>query len=254
MVLAGMALLLAISASPIQADDATSEGSAPQVFMDGKHRFDLSLNQLDTGEGDFMVLLPGYTLTVGTSLRFNVTASLLTESNETDFGDSLLVVQYDPSDQLRASPWIPDTLGINATIRAPTGNADKGFGVDAWQINVGAGWGFDFYRNLWLIPAGYYETTFGEEKDELYDEEMGVNVSFVWLFHNGIWLGYRPNIARNFQLDEWADDHTFVAGKLFRNGFGLGFEYGRRDRIDPTASRDDYTALMNFYYVFGQVD
>ncbi len=32
----------------------------------------------------------------------------------------------------------------------------------------------------------------------------------------------------------------------------LGLEYGRRDRLDLTTQRDDYTALLNFYYIFGR--
>ena len=99
------------------------------------------------------------------------------------------MVQYDPSERLTASPFIPDTLGLNATIRAPTGNADKGFGVDAWLVNLGAGWAFNPYQDLWLVPAGYYESTFDEEKDALPEEEIGISIDFIWLFSSGIWIG-----------------------------------------------------------------
>ena len=247
-------MLLASFMPSAQANDDITEGSESQPpLVQGKHRFDLSLNRLDAEEGDVTVLLPGYTLAVGSSFRFNITANFQRGKTEEGLGDTLFVFQYDPSERITASPWIPDSFGLNATIRAPTGNADKGLGEDNWLVNVGAGWAFNPYRDIWLVPAGYYETTFSEKQGAVSDEETGISVNFIWFFNNGLWIGYEPTIARNLKLDEWADDHTFVLGKIFRNGFGLSVEYGRRDRLDLTAERDDYTTLLNFYYVFGQL-
>ena len=231
--------------------DITERDKSQPPLVQGKHRLDLSLNSLDAEEGDVTVLQPGYTLAVGSSFRLNITASFLRGEENTGFGDTLFVFQYDPSERITASPWIPDSLGLNTTIRAPTGNADKGLGVDNWLVNVGAGWAFNPYRDLWLVPAGYYETTFSEEQGAVSDEEIGISVNFIWVFDNGIWLGYEPTIGRNFEVDDWFDDHFFIVGKIFRNGFGLGLEYGQRDRLDPISERDYYTAFLNFYYVFG---
>jgi len=173
-------VLLASNPSLIQADnESTGESKSQPSVVQGKHRLDLSLNRLDAGEGDVTVLFPGYTLAVESSFRFSVTASLQTQNHETHFGDTLFVVQYDPSERLTASPWIPDTFGLNATIRAPTGNAYKGLGIVNWLINVGAGGAFNPYRDLWLFPAGYYEATFNEEQGTVSDEEFGISVNFI---------------------------------------------------------------------------
>lgn len=236
---------------------ASTEPSAksethPYLF-ESKHRLNLSLHRDDTEDGDAIALLPGYTLALGPTFRFNITASLRREGQEQGLGDSLFVFQYDPSRKLTASPWIPDTLGLRAIIRAPTGDTEKGFSADSWLVNLGAGWAFNTRRNFWLFPAGYYENTFSEKDQVMPDEEIGISVNFIWLFDNGIWVGYKPTLARNLKQDEWADYHSFILGKVFRNRFGLSLAYGRRNRLDNTALEEDYTALFNFYYLYGRV-
>lgn len=238
----------------IQANNETPDGSDfMTAFAVSKHRLDLSLNLQDAGEGDITTIMPGYTLSIGASYRLSVNTSYLSSTSYSGLGDSYFVFQYDPSEHLTASPWLPDNFGLNTTIRVPTGNADKGFGLDSWYVNLGIGLAFNLDRSLWLLPSVYYATTFSEEIDAIPEEETGIGLNFTWLFKNGFWAGYEPTFVRDLISNEWANDHTLILGKIFRNGYGLGFEYGRHDRLDPTALRDDYTGLVNIYYLFGQI-
>ena len=249
-----MMILLTIGLpQALEGNESSVASEAHPYLLQSKHRLNLSLHRGDAEDGDATALLPGYTLALRPTFRFNITTSLRSERQEQGLGDSLFVFQYDPSRQLTAGPWIPDTLGFRAIIRAPTGDTEKGFSADAWLVNLGAGWAFNTHRNLWLFPAGYYENTFNDKEEAIPDEEIGISLNFVWLFDNGIWVGYEPTIARNLKQDDWANYHSFVLGKIFRNRFGLGLAYGRRNRLDDTAISDDYTALLNFYYLFGRV-
>ena len=223
------------------------------VFAESKYRLDLSLSRQDTGEGNITTILPGYTLSIGSSFRFSINTSFLSGTNDSGLGDSYFVFQYDPEERLSSNPWLPDNFGFNATIRLPTGDADKGFGGDSWYVELGVGSAFNLDRSLWFLPSVYYATTFSEEVDAIPEEEIGIGLNFTWLFNNGFWVGYEPFFVRDLKLNEWAKDHTLVLGKVFRNGFGLGVEYGRHNRLDTTALRDDYTALVNIYYLFGQM-
>lgn len=234
----------------IETHDASDSMPA---FAESKHRFDLSLNLQDTGEGGITTILPGYTLSIGSSFRFSINTSYLSGRSDSGLGDSYFVFQYDPEERLSASPWLPDNFGFNTTIRLPTGDKDKGFGGDSWYVEFGVGSAFNLDRSLWFLPSVYYATSFSEKVDAIPEEEIGIGLNFTWLFNDGFWVGYEPLFVRDLKLNEWAIDHALILGKVFRNGIGLGFEYGRYKRLDPTAKRDDYTGLVNIYYLFGQI-
>jgi hypothetical protein len=169
-----------------------------------------------------------------------------------DLGDSLVQAQYSPAGHITASPWIPDNVGLSGSLLIPTGDPKEGLSADNWELELGLGWSFNAVRSLWLIPATYYLKSLKEGSLGIPVEELGFSVELRWLFENGVWFGYRPNLARDLLGHEWADDHSLVLGKMFSNGFGLGLEYGRADRLDKMAQRDDYVGVFNVYYQFGR--
>lgn len=230
----------------------------------GRHRLDLSLTKWDSAEADSFTLLPGYTLALGNGIRISLTTSLTyleqhdglvtdSEGNVYEFGvgDSIVTLQYDPSRNITASPWIPDTLGLHASIMAPTGNAAKGLGQDIWSSAIGAGWMYPIAGGFWLVPAANYEWSFREGSRGLSTEYAWVSTGLLWVSPHGFWLGYTPYFGRDLVADEWSTDHVLVIGKMWDDGFGISLDYGKINRIDDLARRDDWAAIFNFYYQFG---
>ncbi|MEP4149283.1 MAG: hypothetical protein ABJL54_18835 [Halioglobus sp.] len=251
--------LIAYCAAPA-AQDTNSPESQTFSVPDGRHRFDLGYSTTDASEGEYNILLPGYSLAFANGIRFGIATawaeSVLTDdlsegSDKRGLGDTSLQLQYAPSVNITASPWVPDSIGLSATVVAPTGDPDKGLGGDNWILDVGLGWFFETGSNLWLAPAGFYENAVKVGSDGIAMEEIGLGIGLIWLFDNGVWIGYTPELVFDMEADSWADDHSVIIGKMFSNGFGLSLEYGRRDRLDPIATRDDYVGVFSLYYQFG---
>lgn len=247
------------SAHADEEDQATLERYVPR----GAHRFDLSYTHVDTILGNVDLMLFGYTgafrpdmrvgVTGGVS-RFNAPAnpSIGFDENVVEFGlsDTLVNFQYDPTARITSSPWIPDTVGINASVIAPTGDADKGLGGDFWLGTIGAGWLVDTISHLWLVPAFEYESTFAEGDAAVPTHGAYVSCNINWVFPFGGWIGYSPSIGREFETDEWVEGHTLTLGKLWSSGFGVSLDLGKNERISRIPARDDRNWLANLYYQF----
>jgi len=255
--------LAAATASLLVANNISlAESDQAAAFPDGRHRLDLSVTHNDSGEGRVTTLSPSYSMAMGGNFRLGIGSSFsFVDSDESadaealsasGWGDLSLHMQYAPSARITASPAIPDNVGLSALIIAPTGDASKGLGSDTWALELGLGWSFKVAGGLWLVPAAYYANSVNEGRYAVAFEETGISVDLVWLFDNGIWIGYRPTLAREHEANEWADDHYMVAGKQWPGGFGISLEYGARDRLDRTAVRDDYETMLNFFYQFGK--
>lgn len=226
---------------------------------DGRHRLDFTVTTIDAGEGDAYSVLPGYTLTLNNQLRVGISSSYTFIESDTELvdsgsglGDTDILVQYDPSQQITSSPWIPDSVGIVGGLTVPTGNADKYLGLDQWIYRLGVGWAHELTAGLYLAPSIEYSSSFAGDGGARRQEFGGIGLSLVWLTANGFWLGYTPYVERDLVVDKWADHHTLIVGKMWPRGLGMGIEYSRLDRIDRGAARDDYTMLFNFYYQFGR--
>ena len=230
----------------------------------GRHRLDFTYSNYETLVGDVDTFIPTYTWAPRRNLRFSLSGSWIannidggTPSNpdddikESGHGDLVFGIQYDPNERLTASPWVPDTVGLNAQILAPTGDAEKGLSLDAWYASIGAGWAIDSIGHLWLVPAVGYDFTFGEDDLAVPVDQAYASLDFAWVFQFGAWVGVSPRISRDFELDEWVDEYVITVGKMFQNGFGISFDIGRIERLDPAATGSDRTWLINFYYQFG---
>jgi hypothetical protein len=248
-------MLVATVARADEEDMATLERYVPQ----GPHRLDLSYTKLNTVVGDLDVLLIGYTGTAIANMRFGITSGFATFESpagseprieETGLADTLVTIQYDPNDRLTASPWVPDTAGLNASLIMPTGDADDGLGGDAWLGSIGAGSIVDFVSHFWLVPAVGYELSFGEGDLAVPINRVYVECAVIWLFPFGGWVGYAPTIAREFETDEWTDAHVLTIGKMWQSGFGMGLDLGKNDRTGRVPTRDDKSWLVNAYYQF----
>jgi hypothetical protein len=229
----------------------------------GRHRLDLSFTRWDGAEGNIDTVLPGYTLTLENTIRVGVSTSITTtsfddlpdqseqSSSSSGLGDTSFVIQYDPSRQITANPWVPDNVGLNAALTAPTGEAEDGLGGDQWLLNLGLGWAYNVFKQIYLTPSFAYETSFSDGSLAIPVESTIFSVGLIWVTDNGFWIGYTPYLERDLEYNDWYDDHSLVMGKMWPNGFGVGIAYGSADRVDPGAIRDDYTGFLNFYYQFG---
>lgn len=225
-----------------------------------RHRLDLSVASLDAKEGDVYTFLPGYTLTLNKTLRLSVTANYTWVSpqgpalqSDSGLGDTDFLVQYDPSQRLTSGPWIPDNVGLYFGLTTPTGKAEKNLGADEWVYRLGLGWAINPVGDFYLAPSVEYSRSFSHGSAAVKLETAYLGCGLYWLSPQGIWAGYTPYAVRDMRAGRWGDDHRLVVGKMWRGGFGVSLEYGRRDRIDRASIRDDYTGFLNLYYQFGRV-
>ena len=204
--------------------------------------------------------MPGYSFAAG-QFRFGLTASyvrtnpkpdlLLPLRSSSGFGDTRLLLQWDPSDNITANPWVPDELGLFISVTAPTGKASQGLGSDAWLAEIGFGAPVFISDRFVLLPSGYFARTYFEESSEFADDEFGGTLGLYWIFGERFWVGYEPTLFYNRVLEQSGTDHRLVVGKLFRSGVGVGMELYDRKRLDLFAERDDSILQLNLYYVFG---
>lgn len=251
--LAVSALLYCSTVSPARSD---AETTPP-----GRHRLDLSFSSLDAAEGDAYTVLPGYTLTLNEQVRLGIMGSYtLIDSNSSAFesgsglGDTDLLLQWDPSKNITSSPWIPDNLGVTLDLTVPTGDAGDLLGGDQWVGSIGVGWVATAIGNLQVIPSAAYSRSFAEGSDAAGLELAELGLSLFWVTPWGFWVGFSPFLQRDMEQSGWSDDYDVVVGKMWSNRFGLSLSYGRRNRLDPGARRDDYAGLLSVYYQFGRPD
>jgi hypothetical protein len=236
---------------------ATMQRFAPH----GPNRLDLSYTRLDAFEGDVDLWLLSYTRAFEEHTRIGISGGVYrlkasadpaagrdAKTEESGLADTTVTFQYDPSKRLTASPWVPDTVGINASVTAPTG--DDGLGDDLWLGSVGFGWAVDFVAHFWLIPSFTYESTFAEADLAVPTEGTYGSCAIVWLFPFGGWIGYSLSLGREYVTDEWVDDHSLTIGKMWSSGFGISLDVGNNERINRVPARDDRNWLANVYYQF----
>jgi len=257
-----VALFAILIANVAQAGEEDVGGDAAE----GKHRLDLTYLKVSTFDTNVRVnyLLFGYTRSFNSGIRTGVQTGLLLVSDspspdsvametttERYLADTTLTFQYDFSEEIAASPWVPDTLGLNAQLTLPTGNADNALGIDAWFLSVGAGWGGNPIWDLWLVPAVGYEFTFAEGDSAIPVSNAYATLPVIWVAPSGLWIGYSLTLRRDIEANEWLDDHGLTVGKMFRNGFGLSLDFGDSDRVGPVSIPDDDQLVINFHYQFG---
>ena len=264
--LGSMLLILSVLGkfSPALADEEDMEELAA-LFPGGRNLLQLAYTRVDSAESETAIWLPNYTHAYSRNLRFSLTAGISTASDivalqgtpeESDsfsgIADSQFLVQIDPSAKLTASPVIPDTVGFTFSVQIPTGNQDKGLGVDAWIGQIGAGWLVDVPWRFWLLPSVQYQRSFSEGSEVPETDRITGGVGLYWLFPIKAWLGLAPSIGYDYFAEETFGNFSVVAGKSWSSGWGVDISWDRLDRIDPGARRDDEQIFFNLSYQFGK--
>jgi hypothetical protein len=231
----------------------------------GRFLLDLSYTATDSFEGNIDIYSPGFTWLIRPDVRVGVATSYVhfSPSNAIELqiddisshqglSDTVFFVQYDWRERLSASPWVPDNVGINFSILAPTGNAENFLGGDTWAGSVSVSWPVTFKESWLLNPFVSYNFSFNEGplSEHLNITEAGFGI--VKLFPSKFWIGYTPSVWFNFDDNDWNYDSHFTAGKMFSTGMGIGLDWGRTKRHSSIDARDDRALLFNFYYQFGQ--
>jgi hypothetical protein len=258
--------IIALSAFFAAAVACADEEAAGDDIGGGKHRIDITYLDLETFDTNVIsnVVLFGYTQTFNSSMRVGIRSGIASVADSpspdsaatqktTDVGlsDTTLTFQYDFSQRLTASPWIPNTLGMHAQLSVPTGEKVDGLGIDSWLLSLGAGWGINLFKEIWIQPAVGYEFTFSEGSMAVPSRLGYASMTVIWLSPSGFWVGYAPTISYELENSEWLHDRSLTVGKMFRNGLGLSLDYGNLDRVGPVAAPDDAQLVINFYYQFG---
>lgn len=234
-------------------------GAGEELPPEGRHRLDVSVSSLDATEGDAYTALAGYSLTLNDEFRLGLRSNYTFIHSESSFidsdsgpGDTDLLLQWDPSRSITSSPWIPDSLGFTLNLTIPTGDAGALLGGDQFVGGIGVGWVAKVLGNLHVLPSAAYSRSFAEGSKAAGLELADLGLSLIWITPSGFWMGYTPFLQRDLDQHTWTDEHGVVVGKMWLNRYGVSLAYGRRNRLDPTARRDDYTAFFSFYYQFGR--
>jgi len=247
-------------AGAVNADDA-DKAELAKLFPQGAHRIQLSYTHLNSAEADLDIWVPSYSWAYSKRLRLtgltgyaDASFHVPNSGGNSDRGgrfDSFLVVQYDPGERLRANSFVPNTLGLVFKLRAPTGEADKGLGIDAWSGTIGAGWLIDSPYRFWLQPTIQYERSFAKGSLGVDINRAEVSAGLYWLFPFRAWLGIRPSYDCNFELDGCGTNLSATVGKTWSSGIALSLSADRLDRIDPLARRDDRQLFLSVSYQYG---
>lgn len=243
-----------------RADDA-DKAELARLFPKGAHRIQLSYTRLDAAEADFNIWVPSYSWAYSNRLRLTGLTGFADASfhvpnaggaaDRSGRFDSFLIVQYDPGERLTANSFVPNTLGFIFKLRAPTGEAEKGLGIDAWSGTIGAGWLIDSPYRFWLQPTIVYERSFAKGTLGVDIERAEVSAGLYWLFPFRAWLGVRPSLECDFVLDDCGTNVSLTMGKTWSSGIALSFSVDRLDRIDPLAVRDDRQLFLSVSYQYG---
>ena len=252
-------LLLALWAPSAAADDGAGQ-EAP--VPDGRHLLELGYTSIDGFDGDIYVLVPKYTYSYSQSLRFSFGTQLVEvqqpaatdsggSSDQTGLGDSFVLVQYDPGEQLTSNPWIPNTLGLFGAALFPTADDSEGLGLDTWGAAVGVGWPILLSESFMAVPTAAYTRTFYGGDDGITLDQLGLGVSLIWVLPLSTWLGIEPSYNWDFDLDTSDENYQLVAGKFFSNGLAVDLQWGLQRRYEKYATRDDEILLLNISWQFG---
>lgn len=255
--LAGLTLFLA-TVLPTRAGDSETE---PGIH-EGRHLFQLGYTSVDGFDGDIDIVAPTYNFSYSRSLLFGAGTELVRlepdpleiegGSNTDGLGDSYISIQYDPSENLTSSPWVPDSLGLFGQLYIPTGDAEEGLGSDAWGASVGVGWPLPISERLLAVPIVSYTRTFNHDDLALELDELGLGFSLVWTSPFGAWFAIEPLFARDFIDNETYDAVTIAIGKSFPSGLGFDLHWGQRRRLETLADRDDQVFLLNMNWQYGR--
>lgn len=258
------ALLLTVTlsvAGGANADDA-DKAELARLFPKGAHRVQLSFTRLDAAEADIHIWVPSYSWAYSNRLRLTGLTGYAdanfhapnagADSERSGRFDSFLIVQYDPGKRLTANSFVPNTLGFIFKLRAPTGEAEKGLGIDAWSGTIGAGWLVDSPYRFWLQPTIQYERSFAKGSLGADIDRAEASAGLYWLFPFRAWLGVRPSLECNFVLDDCGTNLSLTMGKTWSSGIALSLSVDRLDRIDPLATRDDRQLFLSVSYQYGK--
>lgn len=244
-----------------QPDEKDTHADTPE----GRFLLEFSYTDTNTFEGSVDVFTPGFTWLVSPDLRvggmltyvnFNPSRNLeLSNEEKTNgLGDSIFFIQYDWGSRLAASPWIPDHAGVNLTILAPTGEPNGLLSGDLWGAGMSVSWPLTF-KNGWLVnPLVSYNFSFSEGARAQPFEVIEIAVGLVKVFPSRFWIGYTPVYWYDLDDNSSNYDDFLTIGKMFKNGMGIGLEYGVITRQSRLFAKYDKSILLNFYYQFGVRD
>lgn len=257
-----LALLLFLSSSICVAQTDTADEDDERLA--GRFLLDLSYTQTDAFEAYVDILAPGFTWLVSPDIRVGVSTTYMNVNPSNDqaaifgkapsthgLGDTLMHIQYDWGERLTASPWVPDNLGMNLSLLAPTGKTRNSLSADTWAASFSMSWPL-ISNGEWLLnPLVNYNFSFaeGSRAESINALEFGLDV--VRLFPSKFWIGFAPSYWYGFDKERWNSDYHITLGKMFSNGMGIGLDYGKLARKSRLYESYDESLLLNFYYQFG---
>ena len=236
--------------------ESTTEGDG-----DGKHLFDIGIQNLDTPVGNFSTTLLGYTrafrgdmsVTAAVTLTFSELFQSTDRGTTVDryqgTGDTILIYSFAPGKKITANPWVPRSIGFSLILVVPTGNAANFLGGDQFVITPQAGWVIHVSEHFDLLPAVLYTSSFAHGDRALPVELLSAELGMVWAHRTGWWISYSPSIVRDLKRDDWDYNDTFSVGKMFNTRIGLSLAHGTLEKVDPNAIRNDQQWMLFFHYV-----
>ena len=178
----------------------------------------------------------------------------VSDTEGSGIGDTRLQYSWVPSANLTAASWVPNTLGMGFGLIVPTGDPEKGTGVDRWVAIPTLGWVFNINKRLSILPTLQYLKSFNEasESDEV--SAANLELGILYVSKSEFWINYTPSLFRDFEpIDDTNLDHFLTFGKQFNRTVGFSLTLGSIDRPpvqDSAAARaSDQFVQITMHFV-----
>ena len=218
-----------------------------------RHRISLGAQWFDASEGNSVTGSLTYLWVPhphhGLSATTLLVGSDVSGAEGSGFGDTRLQYSWVPSAQITAAAWVPNTLGMGCGLIVPTGDPDKGTGVDRWVLIPTLGWVFPFGEKFALQPSLQYLYSFDEDTPDEHVSSANLVLTFLYVAKSGFWIDYTASLFRDFEpVETTNEDHFLTFGYQFTRVFGASLTLGSVERPpiqDPEFARgsDEFAEL-----------
>lgn len=191
-------------------DDLTAQFSKP-------FRLDLEIERYEpSGKNSTRSLSATFTAVIHEQHAVTTTVLLgdasLDLSRTRGLGDMFVTYSWSRERRIAAAPWLPRTFGPSISVLVPTGDPDKGLGLDTWALMPSLSGFWNPRQDLFILPGIAYIRSIaaGEKGLDLRIGRIFVNAN--WVHRSSLWLTYVPKYDFDFESSERVVSHELRIG------------------------------------------
>lgn len=133
-------------------------------------------------------------------------------SRNRGLGDMFVTYSWSRERKIAAAPWIPRTFGPSISVLVPTGDPDKGLGLDTWALRPSLSGFWNPRKDVFILPGIAYIRSFAAGKRGR-DLRIGrVFVDASWIHRSSLWVTYVPKYDYDFDSGESVVSHELRIG------------------------------------------